>query len=55
MNLSKQKAFDADSKAIHQINFTGNLDRARNTTIFFIREEVKKTILEFSQGNLRVL
>ena len=28
VDLSKQQALDADPKAIHQINFTANLDRA---------------------------
>ena len=28
IDLSKQKALDTDPKAIQQINFTGNLDRA---------------------------
>ena len=41
INLSKQQALDADPKAIEQINFTANLDRAANTTIFFIIEEEK--------------
>ena len=41
INLSKQQALDADPKAIQQINFTANLDRAANTTIFFIIEEEK--------------
>ena len=27
MDLSKQRAVDADLKAMQQINFTGNLDR----------------------------
>ena len=36
VDLSKQQALDADSKAIHQINFTGNLDRAGNTRFYFI-------------------
>ena len=27
VDLSKQQALDADSKAIQQINFTANLDR----------------------------
>ena len=30
-DLSKQQAIDADPKAIQQINFTANLDRANNT------------------------
>ena len=45
--LSKQKALDADPKAIQQINFTANLDRAGNRTIYFILEEAKETIFEF--------
>ena len=55
INLSKQQALDADPKAIHQINFIENLDREGNTTIFFIIEEVKETILDFSQGTVKVL
>ena len=36
IDLSKQQALDADPKAIQQINFTTNIDRAEGTTIFFI-------------------
>ena len=50
MDLSKQKAFDADPKAIQQINLTGNLDRDGGATIFFTKEEAKETNLDFSQG-----
>ena len=39
--LSKQQALDADPRAIQQINFTANLDRDGNTTMFFIIEEAK--------------
>ena len=35
IDLSKQQVFDADPRAIHQINFTANLDRDENTTMFF--------------------
>ena len=35
IDLSKQQALDADPKAIQQINFTANLNRAGNTRIFF--------------------
>ena len=35
-DLSKQQELDADPKAIQQINFTGNVDCAGNTTMFFI-------------------
>ena len=48
INLSKQQALDADPKAIQQSNFTANLERAANTTIFFIIEEEKETVLDFS-------
>ena len=49
VDLSKQQALDADPKAIQQINFTANLDRAGNTRIYFIVEEAKETVLDFSQ------
>ena len=54
-NLSKQQAFHADPRVIQQINFTANLDRLGNTTIFFIIEEAKETILDFSQRTVKVL
>ena len=41
VDLSKQKVVDADPKAIQQINFTANLDRAGNTRFYFILEEAK--------------
>ena len=55
IDLSRQEAFDADSKAIQQINFTANLVRDGNTAIFFIIEKAKETILDFSQGTVKVL
>ena len=55
VDLSKQKALDFDPKAIQQINFTGNLDRAGNTRVYFILEEAKKTVLDFSQGLVKIL
>ena len=42
IDLSKQQALDADPRAIQQINFTANLDRAGNTRIYFILKEQKK-------------
>ena len=54
-DLSKQQALDADPRAIQQINFTANLDRAGNTRVYFILEEAKETILVFSQGTVKVL
>ena len=55
VDLSKQQALDADPRAIQQINFTANLDRAGNTRIYFILEEAKETILNFAQGTVKVL
>ena len=55
VDLSKQQALDSNSKTIHQINFTANLERAGNIKIYFILEEVKETILDFSQGTVQVL
>ena len=54
IDLSKQEALDADPRVIQQINFTANLDRAGNTTMFVIIEEAKETVLEFSQGTVKV-
>ena len=55
IDLSKQQALDADPRAIQQINFTANLDRDGNTTMFFIIDEAKETVLDFSKGTLKVL
>ena len=55
IDLSQQQGLDADPKAIQQINFTANLDRDGDTTMFFIIEEAKETILDFSQGTVKVL
>ena len=55
VDLSKQQALDADPKAIQQISFTANLDRADNTRLYFILEEAKETVSEFSQGTVKVL
>ena len=55
IELSRQQALDADPRAIQQIKFVANLDRAGNKRFYFILEEVKETILEFSQGTVKVL
>ena len=55
IDLGKQKELDADPRAIEHINFTANLDRAGNITIFFIIEEAKETIFNFSQGTVKVV
>ena len=46
LSLSKQQAFDADLKAIQQINFAGKINKTGNTTIFFILEEVNEEVKE---------
>ena len=42
IDLRRQNELDADPRSIQQINFTANLDRAVNTTIFFNIEEAKE-------------
>ena len=44
-DLSKQKALDADSRAIQQIIVTGKVDAA--AVIYCIYERSKETVLEF--------
>ena len=41
VDLSKHQALDPAPKAIQQINFTVNLDRAGNARIYFILEEAR--------------
>ena len=50
IDLSKQQKLDADPKAIQQINFTANIRRSEGTTMFFIIEEAKETVLDSSKG-----
>ena len=38
IDLSKQQELDSDSKAMQQINFTVNLEKDGNTTMFPIIE-----------------
>ena len=52
-DLSKQKALDADSRAIQQIIFTGKTNNA--IRVYYILELSKETTLEFSKGTTRVL
>ena len=55
VDLSKQQALNADPRANQQINFTANLDRGGNRRIYFILEEAKATVIDFSQGTVKVL
>ena len=52
VDLSKQKALDADSSAIQQIIFTGKTDNT--IRVYYILEQSKETILEFSKGTTKV-
>ena len=54
-DLRKQQVLGADLRAIQQINFTANLDRAKDTTMLFVIEETKETVFGFSQRTAKVL
>ena len=47
-DLSKQKALDADSRAIQQIIFTGKTDNT--IRVYYVLEQPKETLLEFAKG-----
>ena len=47
IDLSKQQALNGDPTAIQQINFTANLDRAGNTTMFLLLKKQKKLFWTF--------
>ena len=52
-DLSKQKALDADSRAIQQIIFTGKIKSTVGNSrviICYILEQSKETIPEFANG-----
>ena len=55
INLNKQQALDAGTKAKQKISFTENLYQAEGATMFFIIEEVKETVLDFSRAFVKVL
>ena len=55
IDLSKPQALDAYPKTIPEINFTANVDRANNTRFYFVLDEGKETVFEFSQGTVKVL
>ena len=51
-DLSKQKALDADSKAIQQIIFTSQAED--EASVLYVLEKSKKTVLEFTKGTTKV-
>ena len=52
VDLSKQKELDADPRPIQQIEFKYML--ATNSTIYWVLEKSKETILEFYKGTVKV-
>ena len=52
VDLSKQKELDADPRAIQQIEFKHML--GTNSTIYWVLEKSKETILEFYKGTVKV-
>ena len=52
VDLSKQKELDADQRALHQIEFKYML--GTNSTIYWVLEKSKETILEFYKGTVKV-
>ena len=58
VDLSKQKALDADSRAIQQIIFTGKIKVTETNTrviIYHILKQSKEKLLEFAKGTTKVL
>ena len=52
VDLSKQKELDADPRAIQQIEFKYML--GTNSTIYWVLEKSKETILQFYKGTVKV-
>ena len=52
IDLSQQQALDSDPRVIQRLNFTENLKQ--QATVFLIIEEAKETILDCSQGSVKV-
>ena len=52
VDLSNQKELDADPRAIQQIEFKYMLET--NSTIYWVLEKSKETILEFYKGTVKV-
>ena len=53
--FNKQQKLDPDTKAIQQISFPKNLKESGCSRMFFIIEETKETVLDFSKGTIKVL
>ena len=59
IDLSKQQALDPTLKSVKQIllffNFTEILNRVGRTSMYFIVKKAKETVLDFSQGTVKIL
>ena len=58
VDLNKQKALDADSRATQQIIFTGKITATQNyarVRIYYILEQSKETKSEFAKETTKVL
>ena len=53
VDLSRQRVLDSDPRAIQQINLIGNT--TANIKVIFVMEESKDTILNFTQGTVKVV
>ena len=51
-DLSKQKELDTDPRAIEQIEFKYMVQT--DSTIYWVLEKSKETIMEFYKGNVKV-
>ena len=57
-DLSKQKSLDSDSKSIQKTLLTGKIKTTvdnKGVIIYYIFEQSKETILQFSKGSKKVL
>ena len=52
IDLSKQKELDADPRAIQKIEFKYMLET--NSTIYWVLEKSKETMLEFYKGTVKM-
>ena len=55
IDLTEQQSLNSDPRAIQQINFTVNVDRVGNTTMFFIIAKAKETVVELLQRTIKIL
>ena len=55
IDLSKYQALHFDLRAIQQINFTANLDRAGNTAMLFYYRRIKRNCLGLFTRTVKVL